>query len=164
MCILCISIVYIWPLKKCHSITIFWTSTMLFFEMLRCAKIPWHMNMVMYDGIAITWRYCYALFQPFVFSPVFELFIYVSDLFLVLDLRVISTRPLVNRLSDLHFATMQLKVLLLWNACVYLFVKGGKRTFSMTVLHKSESYGKFHCCSSLSLSFSYLIVLVSVGP
>ncbi len=38
-------------------------------------------------------QYCHhlkVLFQPFVFSPVFEL-IYVSDLFLVLDLRVIST-------------------------------------------------------------------------
>lgn len=61
-------------------------------------------------------QYCHhlkVLFQPFVFSPVFELFIYVSDLFLVLDLRVISTRPLVNRLSALHFATVQLKVLFL---------------------------------------------------
>ncbi len=52
-------------------------------------------------------------FQPFGFSPVFELFIYVSDLFLVLHLRVISTRPLVNLLGALHFATVQLKVLFL---------------------------------------------------
>ncbi len=78
--ILCRSI---WPLKKCHSITIFFlymysSCTMLFFEML-CTKIPWYMNTVLpsLEGTVMH-------FQPFGFSPVFELFIYVSDLFLVL--------------------------------------------------------------------------------
>lgn len=69
--------------------------------------------MVYEYSIVITWRYCYALFQPFGFSPVFELFIYVSDLFLVLSLLVISAKPLVNLLGALHVATVQLKVLFL---------------------------------------------------
>lgn len=91
-------------------------------------------------------KYCFVLFQPFIF----ELFICVSDLFFGLCL--ISVRPLVNLLVALHFAAMQLKVLFWWSTyTIYLWKV--EKELSVWLWCRNLFLNVICCALSLSLSF-----------
>lgn len=88
--------------------------------------------------------------------------------FFFFGLCLISVRPLVNLLVALQFAAVQLKVLFWWSAFVLSVCERWKKNFQNDCTNLN-TLACFHCCSSmlsvaLSLSFSYLIVLVSVRP